>query len=218
MYTQVNKTIQKSSIYDFRIGFQGKQLSQVIAYIWRWIDEDANKIETQTARALKTYFVKPNASSNQSTDRSNNQSQVNQNLKRLFRADPRAWLATSEILRGERDDNKESKLLISVFGEARIKNQELYISPMFNEAELGERLGGQKGPYYEFSVDVSSFVGVLQDPTVETPYAFRYSIAFPPRPQIGEATVTKDELSDWIGDEMTDNIYPNNLFIPVSTS
>ncbi|MGK7928181.1 MAG: hypothetical protein AB4290_23545 [Spirulina sp.] len=214
---------ESSSVENFRFAFQGKQMSQIVAYIWRWADDEnlENAQKAEVAMKLREYFVKPNTSlQNNAFTKDAHQKNVdedllNSNLKRLFRADPRAWLQNPDDYR---EQEEEVKLLISVFGKERILDPDKYISPMFNSHELGETSQGRKSPHYEFHIDVSSFLGILRDPDLARPCSFLYTISFPPRPQLGKLTVTTDELENWVKNEDLNVIYPDNLYMPVSTS
>ncbi|MDZ8189403.1 MAG: hypothetical protein RMX96_31775 [Nostoc sp. ChiSLP02] len=203
-------------VRPLRVWRQGKQLSQIIAYIWRWADEESKAEKMKNAQKLKTYFMvdETKLSVEELLKRLGNKThnKCDTNLKKLFRADPRKWLND-----GKPNSDEAAELLVAVFGEKRIKNPDKYLSPMFNSVELGDEKD-IISPYYEFHIDPSSFIGELRDPDLETPFAFRYYVSFPPRPELGEATVTKKQLEDWIKDDKNEDVYPSVPFIPVTTT
>ncbi|MGF1990055.1 MAG: hypothetical protein RMY62_019630 [Nostoc sp. ZfuVER08] len=203
-------------IRPLRIWQQGKQLSQIIAYIWRWADDELELDKKKIAQKLKTYFMKDDSELGveKVLKRIGNRydNKCDANLKKLFRANPREWLS-----QGKPPFDETAELLVAVFGEERINNTNKYLSPMFDIVELGDD-ETIISPYYEFHIDPSSFIGKLCDPDLETPFAFRYYVSFPPRPQLGEATVTKEELEDWIKDDKNEHPYPSVPFIPVTTT
>ncbi len=202
----------------FRIVFQGKQVSQITAYIWRYIDDTKEPEKADHAKKLKQYFAAREQENQDLTKQKINISsflRVASNLATLkltdlFKADPKKWLESDKD-KGV-PPTEEVKLLIAVFGEERIKTDPNYVSPLFSEAELRE---GEATPHYEFHIDVTSFKGTLSDPDLERSSAFRFNIAFPARPQLGEATVTTEELENWIKDQQTS--VPNSIYIPVTT-
>ncbi|MBL1202283.1 MAG: hypothetical protein FWK04_25255 [Nostoc sp. GBBB01] len=203
-------------VRPLRVWQQGKQLSQIIAYIWRWADDELETEKRRNAQQLKTYFLKDDSKlpveELLKKIGNNTHNKCDTNLKKLFRANPRKWLHDGKLPYDE-----ASELLVAVFGEKRINNLDKYLSPMFNSVELGD----DKiiiSPYYEFHIDPSSFIGELRDPDLETPFAFRYYVSFPPRPELGEATVTKEQLEDWIKDDKNEDVYPSVPFIPVTTT
>lgn len=219
------------SVEDFRFAFQGKQLSQIIAYIWLWADGN-NPQKAKNALELRSYFVNPNGGNLdlKNVDLGNQEKQVlflkeafarrdydniNERLVKLLNADPRSLLENPD---SNPECKKEALLLIEVFGEERIKDKSKYLSPMFTCDELGLGPQGNKVPHYEFRIDPSTFAGYLRDPDLQRPTSFQYYLAFPPRPEIGGVTVTKEELEAWVNDGNNDVIFPNSIYIPVSTS
>ncbi len=211
----------------FSFALQGKQVSQMIAYIWLWIDKDNdpnedNKRKAEIAKMLREYFVNPNSGNAdfikatslediKKTFAERPYEKVNNKLIKLFGADPRG------CLNGCCDCSTEAKLLIEVFGEKRVLDPDKYLSPMFTPSELGTEPGKEDAPHYEFRLDPSTFAGYLRDPDLQRPTAFQYYLAFPPRPQIG-VNLTEDHLEEWIRDDNNRVIFPNNVYIPVSTS
>ncbi|NEQ36400.1 MAG: hypothetical protein F6K40_08995 [Okeania sp. SIO3I5] len=173
-----------------RLYQQAKQISQIIAYIWRWDDEERpeNAEQKNTANELKVYFTKPTTGN-----------EVGDNLKKLFRASPQC-------------PGKEWDLLKAVFGP---NINEQYIFPIFDKFELGEintKLG------YLFHININSFNGVIKDPTLNNPCLLMFEIPYPPRPLIGNTTVTKEDLEDWIANREEDTYFSENPYIPATCS
>ncbi len=170
---------------------QGKQISQIIAYIWRWVDEESAEYkENKTiANQLKKYFAHPTEDSKYPM----------QNLKKLFAADAR-----------QPNSSPEAMLLSCVFNPI----SEEMIFPIFDEFELGEEypeLG------YLFHIDVNSFQGNLADATINEPQLLKWEIPYPPRPNLGEVTVTLSELDEWINNKAPNQYVPENPYIPSSS-
>ncbi|KAB8318702.1 hypothetical protein SD81_014825 [Tolypothrix campylonemoides VB511288] len=69
-----------------RLYQQSKQLSQIIAYIWRWADANG-KPQKEIAKQLKEYFVRP-------TEKHQN---VGGNLKKLLAANPKEDNPTENV-------------------------------------------------------------------------------------------------------------------------
>lgn len=214
-----------SDINSLRLNKQGKQISQMISYVWRWADEDPQKEETQNARRLKKYFeamtnirleeLRNELSSTASQSESLVSNLVeNQGFKKpidldLFRANPRDWLRNNlETPVGEAPE--EVRLLIAVFGRERIQDEDKYLSPLFDSTELAS---------YEFFLNPDSFRGSLEDPTNSNDRNKRleFIIGYPPAPKFGEATVTESQLEEWIDDD-SQQVFPPQVYIPVSTS
>lgn len=170
---------------------QGKQISQIVSYIWRWVEEESAeyKEEQKIAKQLKEYFTNPTQDIKYPMG----------NLKKLFAADAR-----------QPDTSLEAMLLANVFKPMDNK----MVFPIFNEFELGEEypeLG------YLFEIDVNSFQGNLADATVNDLQLLRWVLPYPPRPHIGEATVTLSELDNWINNTDGNQYIPPNPYIPSSS-
>ena len=184
--------------YLRRLYQQAKQLSQIVAYIWRWADTDETP-QKDVANKLKEYFTNPTEDNQKPGGK----------LKELLRADPRK----TENL------NEEDKLLKSVFladeesNDSKVKDNLIF--PMFDKFELGEEFP-ELG--YLFQVNLNSFHGTLDDPTKNAPELMKFNIPYPPCPKIGNATVTLDELEDWIANRETNEYFAQNPYIPTSCS
>lgn len=170
---------------------QGKQISQIIAYIWRWADESSpeHTDKQSTAKQLKQYFANP----------TENPKHPMKKLMKLFSADAR-----------QPNSCIEAGLLADVFNPIS-KNM---IFPIFDEFEVGEKypeLG------YLVEINVNSFQGNLADATINDPQLLKWIIPFPPKPNIGESTVTLSELDEWVTDTDNNRYIPQNPYIPSSS-
>ncbi|NES17500.1 MAG: hypothetical protein F6K41_00590 [Symploca sp. SIO3E6] len=174
-------TQEESQIPFFRLFRQGKMISQIIAYIWRYGDEQTP--EGDAARALSRYFENPGDNG--------------KNIKRLWKASP------------DPNGNREDKLLYAVFPMEPDNYPDDYFFPIFNRSER---------TYYSFITDVNNFQGVIEDANLNTPELMRLITPFPPRPQLGELTVTATELEEWIDDREPSKVIAENPYIPTCTS
>ncbi|KAB8318703.1 hypothetical protein SD81_014830 [Tolypothrix campylonemoides VB511288] len=87
------------------------------------------------------------------------------------------------------------------------------IFPIFDQFELGEESDNLG---YLFEVTVNGFNGVLEDVDRNSPSLFKFVIPYPPRPQLGEVTVTLDELEEWIANREEDEYFADNPYIPTT--
>ncbi|WP_449418799.1 hypothetical protein [Phormidium nigroviride] len=175
-----------------RLYQQSKQISQIIAYIWRWADDHSpeNTERQAVASQLHKYFTHP-------TQRIGN---LGGQLKKLFGAKP------------DPNGDIEGRLLYAVFAPLDNPN---FIFPIFSEFELGEidpRLG------YLLDVNLNSFHGVIEDPTKNAPALLKFVIPYPPRPQLGELTVTTTELEEWVDNKEPRNFFADNVYIPTTST
>ncbi len=185
-----------------RLCKQGKQISQIIAYIWLWADEDVNKFPEQvnTAIKLKHYFDKP-------IEKEGDQSVI-ENLKKLLSADPKKWLNSSAQDKEHLPDKEEAKLLINVFGEKRIIDVDGQF-PILSEEET---------EHYIVTINVNSFHGTIADPDVNTNKLLTFQIPYPPAPKIGNTTVTKKDLQDWVDNTKKEEFFSDSPYIPTTCS
>jgi hypothetical protein len=175
---------QQHTLRTFQIA---KQLSQIIAFIWRWADEEQFIEKKEAALGLHALFSYP-YSEITGTD---------SKLKSLFAAEPK------------QDGTPEQKWLFEVFGSY---NQSLkdegYHFPIFDESEF-------EG--YALEINLNSFTGNIKDPTLnENKQQFTFSIPYPPRPQLGVATVTEEILDAWIDNRTSDQYFSRNPYIPTT--
>jgi len=172
---------EKLQIPFFRLFCQGKMISQIIAYIWRYGEE--NTSEGNIARTLSGYFKNPG--------------EDGANIKKLWQAIPNP------------NGDLEDQLLYAVFPMEPDNYPNGYFFPIFN---IRERT------YYSFITDVNNFQGVIEDANVNTPELMRLTTPFPPRPQLGELTVTETELEQWINNREPRDVIAKNPYIPTCTS
>ncbi|MGV0104710.1 hypothetical protein NSTCB13_03397 [Nostoc sp. DSM 114160] len=180
-----------------RLYQQAKQLSQIIAYIW--LNAGSSDIHmSDTAKQLEEYFIHPTEE--------NSPNVPGGKLKYLLKANPKD---------NSSEENVEAKLLREVFKD--YQSNENLIFPIFNDFEL-ENDQNSKGLGYLFEVNVNAFNGVLEDVDRNSPSLFKFVIPFPPRPQIGEGTVTYSELEHWIADRKEGKYFADNPYIPTTCS
>ncbi|MCA2667273.1 MAG: hypothetical protein ACOVOV_10295 [Dolichospermum sp.] len=206
---KVNEAANKMEGECPHIGFlqrlyqQSKQVSQIIAYIWRWADENNEKYAEQkrVANLLRTYFEHP------TSDQGLKEGKNADHLKKLFGANPNQPLETV-------DESDPAYLLKQVFFPQGNPPDE-YIFPIFDKCELGEKnpsLG------YLFEVTYSSFIGQILDADNNAPELFKMIIPYPPEPSWGNATLNADDLSDWISNRKPGKYFADNPYIPTTCS
>jgi hypothetical protein len=174
-----------------RLYQQSKQISQIVAFVWRWADDikddSESQLKSQAAKKLKKYFEHPTLDN----------ADIDGQLKKLFKVVPDPY------------GNDEAQLLHAVFG---FHQNSSLIFPIFNSFELAEentKLG------YAFIIDIEHYYGGIQDSTKNQPNLLTFKIGYPPRPQLGELTVTHQELESWANDT-TGEYLPDNVYIPSS--
>ncbi|NEP14969.1 MAG: hypothetical protein F6K14_33305 [Symploca sp. SIO2C1] len=174
-----------------RLYQQGKQISQIIAYIWRWADEDCDEYKTQreVAKQLKEYFtgLEQNIL-------------IHRSIKRLFEAGPSTNPKEWELLRAVFDIPKDGDIPPG------------YIFPIFDEFELGKN--DRHG--YFFQVTPNDFNGGLMDPHANSPEFMRFVIPYPPCPVFGDTTVKKETLEKWIKNRDSKEFFAANTYIPTT--
>jgi hypothetical protein len=179
---------------SLRIFQQSKELSQIVAFIWLWADKDDNGDEERiqkikAAKFLKVAFEHPYDQGN--TDMNPLQSR----LWRLLTAVPK------------KDGSDEEQALFWVFpNHVELCLHDEYIFPIFERAD--ER-------YYTVTVNTDKFHGVITDPTTNTNYSkCGWILPYPPRPQLGELTVTEIELNAWVENNSPEKYFSENPYIP----
>lgn len=181
---------QLESIHFPRLFQQGKQISQIISYIWRWSEPEEDEATAGAiAKELGTYFKDPSK------------------LHELFSAIP------------QKNGEGPAKYLYEVFcpenevdpPDDTRKNWPAkdYFFPIFDKTER---------EHYEFTVDTNKFQGTIEDANLNHPKKMILLTPYPPRPQLGPATITKKELDQWIKDTQKDKVISDNLYIPTCTS
>ena len=198
-----NQMEGKCSHIDFlqRLYQQSKQVSQIIAYIWRWADENDGKYaeKKRVANLLKTYFEQPTSDQGKNAD----------HLRKLFGSDPTQLLEPV-------DEMEPAYLLRQVFFSPDVPPPSKdYIFPIFDEYELGEK---NRSLGYLFEVKYSIFVGQILDADNNAPELFKMIIPYPPEPSWGNATLDEDDLSDWISNRTRGEYFSKNPYIPTTCS
>lgn len=176
-------------IFLRRLYQQSKQISQIVAFIWRWADDSKDIEKNQAAKKLKKYFEHPTLDG----------AEVGGQLKKLFKVIP------------DCNGNDEARLLSTVFS---VQQNPSLIFPIFNSFELGEE-DAQLG--YAFVIDINRYHGELQDPSKNDPNLLTFKIPYPPRPQLGELTVTYEELETWTNNTISNEYFSENIYIPSSS-
>lgn len=227
-----------ADLYMLRICIQAKLISQIIAFIWRWIDDtdDTNKVNKQVAKILKCVFDHPyKGGEKKGVDRLYaltremtvmnllavnpfviTQEKINKFIKIIDEP------GKLEELKNTTDTEKFYKnlsrvLLYTVFKnytQAKIDGTPLdleKIFPIFKEYEK---------KHYNVFVDSERFHGELRDPTANSPDKMTFSIPYPPRPGFGGATIIKneekDDLKEWIEDTDLTRVIADNPYIPTT--
>ena len=185
--------IEHQRRYLQRLYQQSKQISQIIAYIWRWGDAEEAPEKKRVANELRSYFESPTSQS------------IGDNLKKLFGADP---------TQGKPEFPDPAYLLKQVFYEDGLDNSN-YIFPIFDTYELGEQ---QDGLGYSFEITFSNFEGEIIDADNNDPQILKMIIPYPPRPQLGEITLTQETLDNWIENRDPNRYFSENPYIPLTCS
>ena len=208
---------------------QGKLVSQMISFIWRYSDtsEQNEKEKKECAFILKACFERTikdipnyiNFTLTENTEKDTDERCDSYALERLLTFDVRQYLSDNSNTTPTSEDGYTAELLKIVFGETRILTLTNYLSPIFlpKEVDMSEK-DKSNYPVYKFFIDQNSFVGTLKDPDLEYRLGFRYMLAYPPRPILSDATLTKTALDAWIENKNEDVYRPSNPFIPVTTS
>lgn len=182
------------TLYSFQ---QSKQISQLIAFIWLWVDENGDgdnekSLKIKAAKDLKSAFDHPYKEGNTTLDPDSSL------LWDLLTATP------------NKNGNNLEKALYWVFPnfeELRLNHQ--YIFPIFKPEDK---------KYFTLQVSINTFNGISTDPTANNNNSkFGWIIPNPPRPQLGELTVTKPQLQEWVTYYETDQYFSENPYIPTST-
>lgn len=189
------------NLFTHRICKQAKLISQIITFIWLWVDykkensnqEDMEKVNA--AKELKKIFDQPYKKEGETS-----------RLMKLLNTDP--FFETSF----EPENYQYYKRLLNlVFDNYKDKEEgELKrIFPIFNNEEKS---------FYNIYVDVERFHGQVSDPTANDPRKMAFSIPYPPRPALGEATLTREDLQIWLEDTGQKNYVAENPYIPTTCS
>jgi len=179
---------EPSEEFVTRICQQAKLISQLITFIWLWSD--------------KTPICKDDQ----------NRKNVAKKLKDIFDRPKIQQAGTDELTDKLMDlltsQLAESDLLQIVFEQYSEADKEK-LFPIFSEYE---------GKRYALFVDVERFHGQVGDPTLNNPGILSFTIPYPPRPQLGEATVSEQELEEWLNNTHITHFVADNPYIPTSCS
>jgi len=167
---------------------RSKIVSQIISYIWLYAESDP------LAKQARHWFQNPT-----------------KNFDKLENPTPTDKLPSLAKLMGAKpqDQTIYGEFLSKVFPDVKDESKGLYNFPLFNKHDI-------KSGIVVFKTDASTTKGSIQDPTPNSPNVLTVVIAFPACPQFSEATLTKEELSDWLNNRDSSNYTPDNSYIPVS--
>lgn len=185
-----------------RMLYQAKVISQIITYIWLYYDKDGiDEKKYENAKKLSKYFTNQIDSLGKDTD---------SNAKSLAKI----MTATFHDLDESGNLSEEAKLLRAVFPDFEdstlFKSDGYYVFPIFDPNEV-------KNNFISFKIDPTIFSGWITDVEPDHPSTLAAVIAYPPRPQLSEATVTKEELQAWLEDRDPMHLKSNNVYIPTCT-
>lgn len=233
---------QPNAAFLKRLYQQAKQLSQIIAYIWRWADDgdDGKKKEKLSSQLnikldslsigleeLKSVLCELSINiyiNDQDEELIVYKQDIAKLLKTYFH---RPTIDSGEIYdhlkkllaanpRDDQDQSLEAKLLKAVFFEADMDNKD-YLFPIFDDFERGVS-ENFKGLGYLFEIRSGEFHGTLEDPPHGSPELFKFSIPYPPRPVFGAATLDKETLDKWINNRKKGEFFADNPYIPTTCS
>lgn len=201
----------EASAFVCRICNQAKLISQIISFIWLWVDyqpendalypdEDENtKLNKKmAAEKLKEIFDAPYH--NFLVDH-----QLSP-LMKLLHTKPSFMAQESD---GASENPDSQKLLDLIFDHYKKEDNLDDIFPIFNKYEVG---------LYNVFVDCEHFHGQLSDPTANDPQKMAFSIPYPPRPILGAATLTQKDLIGWLEDTNRKKYVAENPYIPTTCS
>lgn len=187
-----NQGLPESPLIITRMMQQVKLISQLITYIWLHNEEGSEHEEK--AKKLNYYFRNTIPDPKWKLPGSLHQE--------LF-PDAKEPKTLKHLLGAHIDeDSVEGELLRAVFNPLPKR----YQFPIFEELAINYNLVG-------FEIDTGIFNGWITDPDPNSPSMLHVVIAFPPRPHLSQATVTKEELEDWLTNRndflqfMSDNPY-----------
>ncbi|NET42258.1 hypothetical protein [Okeania sp. SIO2B3] len=167
-----------------------KMVSQIISYIWLYAESDP------LAKQARQWFQNPTKNFDQLENP--NSADKLPSLAKLMGAKPQ-------------DQTIYGEFLSKVFADVKDESESLYIFPLFNKHDIESGI-------VVFKTDATITSGSVQDPNPNSPNVLTVMISFPPRPQFSEATLTKEELSNWFNDRDNNNYTPPNSYIPCCTT
>jgi hypothetical protein len=216
------------SVQELPFLYQSKQISQITAFIWRWLgQEEEDAAKASTAQQLLKYYHANLLKYTNPTNKEGQGESRKYDLSNLFAADPRRWLEEYLPRNIRYNLEPEAKLLIDVFGKERILNEKVYLCPTFTLVELGyeEKKQGnsievkrneEAYAMYEFIIDPNSYNGHLSDPFIASENKYRYHIPFPACPALGTVNIAKEHLEDWIDNSSNNPPFPENVYLPAT--
>ncbi|NEQ36409.1 MAG: hypothetical protein F6K40_09040 [Okeania sp. SIO3I5] len=169
---------------------RSKIVSQIISYIWLYAESDP------LARQAKHWFQNPT----KNFDQLENPTVADKlpSLAKLMGAKPQ-------------DQTIYGEFLSKVFSDVKDDSKGLYNFPLFNKQDIESGI-------VVFKTDATIASGSIQDPNPNSPNVLTVMIAFPPCPQFSAATVTKEELSNWLNNRDSSNYTPPNSYVPCCCS
>ncbi|MUG95680.1 hypothetical protein F7734_26315 [Scytonema sp. UIC 10036] len=175
-----------------------KQWTQIIAWTWTtFLAFDGDEAKKKEEQQLKNYFS------------SILKKQALARLAAIEYGDPpSAQLAeeTSKIIKEVIIANQTApdiQLTLSDVYRKLTTNDYIFTDPLIQE--------------FRFEVVVDSFTGrIRKDEANQAKYLA--TIAYPPRPELSEFTVTEEQLNQWIKDNNSGEYLPPSVYIPVSGS
>ncbi|MGD1803887.1 hypothetical protein ACP6PL_00370 [Dapis sp. BLCC M126] len=175
---------------------QVKVISILITYIWRYNQPGSTDEQLLTAQRLQYYFrhTVPDP-----------QWDKNPEVKRLFPGVTEPPVL-EDLMGAELGEGIPGEVLSTVF--AHPINYEF---PIFEKIAIEHKM-------VSFEIDTGIFNGWITDPDPNSPHMLTVVIAFPPRPALGDATVTNTELENWINDRSLNKFMSDNPYIPTCSS
>ncbi|MGK7921726.1 MAG: hypothetical protein AB4080_17145 [Trichodesmium sp.] len=172
---------------------QVKVISILITYIWRYNQPGSTKKQLLTAQRLQYYFR--HTVPDPEWDK-------NPEVKELFPGVTKPPVLEDLMGAELNHDTIPGEVLSTVFD-----NPINYEFPIFEKIAIDYKL-------VSFEIDTGIFNGWITDPDANSPNMLTVVIAFPPRPALGDATVTNTELEEWIEDRIPNKFMSDNPYIP----
>lgn len=179
---------------------RAKILSQILAYLWLYLDPHGKSERTLEEKEKEAFLEKV----------------VGWFLKPVV---PRGISDFERLMIAKPEDTNDYGRFLSLVYPKEVRdkwNEEqkaFYTFPIFDPDDiLNQR--------FSFELDPGVFDGYFTDPDEYSPHSMKVVLAFPPRPQLSKMTVTTDDLKDWLENYKTDsdNFLPPNPYIPTCCS
>ncbi|NEQ36402.1 MAG: hypothetical protein F6K40_09005 [Okeania sp. SIO3I5] len=168
---------------------RSKMISQIICYIRLYAESDP------LAKQARHWFQNPTKNFDKLENPTSGEKLPS--LAKLMGAKPQ-------------DQTIYGEFLSKVFPDVKDESKSLYQFPLYNKQDIESGI-------IVFKTDAAISNGYLLDPNPNSPNVLTAVIAFPPCPQLSEATLTKEELLDWLNDRDSSNYTPSNSYIPTCT-